>query len=151
MGNVINKSEPDGPVTIATFWELFDADFVKTMLDLEGIPAILTNECIILLDWRYANATGGIRVNVRGQDAARARRLLSEQPIRPDVAKPAVIDPEYELACPRCGSLEVRYERFSRFAFFLSLLMLGFPILVLRRALKCRTCRHRWKRSRHTY
>jgi hypothetical protein len=141
----MNEQEPDKLVTVATFRDIFEADFVTTIFDLEGIPSILANQHVAILRWDYSNAIGGIRLNVLGKDAERARQLLRDRPIRPDSARPPVIDRDYDLACPECGSLEVRYERFSRFAFFLSWLVLGIPIPIPRRRFKCRTCRHGWK------
>jgi hypothetical protein len=135
----------DDLITVATFWDVFDADFTKMMLDLEGIPSMLDNRHVVVLRWDYANAIGGIRLRVRKADAERATQLLRDKPIRPDSTKHAISDAEYELACPCCGSLDVRYEKFSRCVFFLTWLILGFPIIIPRKRFKCRNCRHRWK------
>ena len=134
------------PVTVATFWDVFDADFTRTMLDLEGIPSVLDDQYLVQLAWHYANAIGGVRLRVRASDAARARRLLRDTPIRPDSTRHAMSDAEHDLACPMCGSLEVRSEKFSRFAFFLTWLVLSLPIPIPRRRIKCRTCKHTWRR-----
>jgi hypothetical protein len=142
----LSSAGPDEPVTVATFWDVFDADFLWTMLDLEGIPAVLEDRHLVQLAWHYANAIGGIRVRVRASDAPRARQLLRDTPIRPDSTRHAMRDPEHDLACPKCGSLEVRGERFSRFIFFLTWLFPGWPIPIPRRRIKCRMCKHIWRR-----
>jgi hypothetical protein len=142
-----NVQAPDELVTIATFRDVFEADFVKTMLDLEGVPCLLESLDMVLLRWDYSNAVGGIKIKALAQDAERARQLLREKPIRPDSTRLKISDPEYDLACPRCSSLDVRYEKYSRCVFFVSWLILGFPIIIPARRFKCRACRHRWKWS----
>ena len=137
----------DKVVTIAAFRDVFEADFAKTILELEGVRCTLEGQYIVLLRWDYSNATGGVRLKALERDAQRARQLLREKPIRPDSTAHGITDPEYDLSCPRCGSLDLRYEKYSRCVFFASWLILGFPIIIPRKRLKCRACRHRWKPS----
>ena len=45
----VGNTASNGLVTVATFWDVFDADFVKMMLDLDGIPSVLEDKHMVLL------------------------------------------------------------------------------------------------------
>ena len=90
-------------VTIASFRDLPEAWLAKGSLESVGIPCFLANENIVRLDWLYANAVGGVRLQVHKKDVKVATELLGS-------GIPAVIfGEEGELylqpTCPECDSL----------------------------------------------
>lgn len=63
--------------TVATFTLPAQAELAKNALAEAGIPAVTSNEQVIAMDWLLANAVGGIRVQVRAEDADRAAEVLA--------------------------------------------------------------------------
>ena len=123
--------------TIATFYKPEEAHLLRMRLEAAGIEAFIQDEYMIQMDAFYANAIGGVRVQVADEDLADARDyLMADAGISPE--------PE-ELHCPQCGATGVETERFSKRLAFLSLLLTPFPILFFRRRHRCNTCLHTWK------
>ncbi len=131
-------------VTIASFRDLPEAWLAKGSLESVGIPCFLANENIVRLDWLYANAVGGVRLQVHRKDAKIATELLGS-------GIPAVIfGEEGELylqpTCPECDSLKISYGDRNRWVRFLSWLMLSFPLPFPRRLRwRCQDCGYEWK------
>ncbi len=65
--------------TVATFDIAAKAEVAKNVLDEAGIPAVLTYAEIVAMDWLIANAVGGIKLQVREEDAERAAAVLDER------------------------------------------------------------------------
>jgi hypothetical protein len=65
--------------TVATFDLAAKAEVAKNVLDEAGIPAVLADAEIVAMDWLIANAVGGIKVQVREEDAERAAAVLDER------------------------------------------------------------------------
>lgn len=65
-------------VTVATFANAFNANVVKGRLDSEGIPCFIKDEHTVAMNPFYSGALGGIKLQVREEDEADARRLLAE-------------------------------------------------------------------------
>ena len=62
--------------TLASFSQPMDAHLLRARLESCGIPAYLRDEHMITLDWLYANALGGVKVDVADEDYERAREIL---------------------------------------------------------------------------
>ena len=124
--------------TIATFTWLPEADALCMRLGAEGIEAFVPDQHTATANALYGNAIGGIRVQVADEDVERAREILGGG------VPPASAG---LFACPECGSDAVAYEKYSRRAAFLALLLLGIPLLWNRRRFACRACGHVWKES----
>jgi hypothetical protein len=61
---------------------LHEAEFVKSVLESEGIDTMLPDEHTVSIQPGVATALGGIRVMVRADDLQRATQLLNDvQPI----------------------------------------------------------------------
>jgi rubredoxin len=88
-----------------------------------------------------------VKLQVKRSDAERALAVLGPESAAPDheVEPEAGADESLTPSCPRCHSDEVVYERFSRRFFYLSLLVLGFPLLWGRRRYRCDRCGYTWK------
>lgn len=123
-------------VTIITVNWIIEADAICARLEASGIPALIPDQGAVAINPLLANAVGGIRIQVEESDAERAREIL-----RDDLkwAERGM------FACPACQSDRVEYERVSKRFAYLSLLLLGFPLLWVRRVYTCKACGHSWK------
>lgn len=65
-------------VTVASFDVTYKADLVKTALEEEGIPAIVTDREIVSMDWLLANAVNGVKVQVIEADEQRAVAFIRD-------------------------------------------------------------------------
>jgi len=54
-----------------------------------------------------------------------------------------------QLYCPECDSLDMYHSKPSRRFVLLSCLLLGFPLLFLKRKWKCRECGNQWKLTKY--
>ncbi|MBN1430275.1 MAG: DUF2007 domain-containing protein [Anaerolineae bacterium] len=138
-------------VTIATFSHPVQAHIVKARLEAEGIWAFVADESTITANWLMSIALGGVRLQVNGKDAENALDILDQAP-EPIEWEEEDADGEEESGdsndpekCPRCGSPDIRYEKYTKRLVFLSWLLLGFPIPFLRREWECKTCGLIWK------
>ena len=66
-------------VTVATFDQAAQARLAKNALDEEGIPAAVNDEALVAMDWLLSNAVGGVKVQVREEDADRAVAALERR------------------------------------------------------------------------
>ncbi len=65
-------------VTVATFSNAFNMHVIKGRLETEGIPAFAKDEHTVTANAFYAGALGGIKLQVREEDATDAQRILNE-------------------------------------------------------------------------
>jgi hypothetical protein len=65
--------------TVASFDLAAKAELARNVLEAAGIPAVLADAEIVAMDWLISNAVGGIKVQVREEDAERAAAVLDEQ------------------------------------------------------------------------
>ncbi|MCB1070641.1 MAG: DUF2007 domain-containing protein [Verrucomicrobia bacterium] len=124
-------------VTLTTVQWITEADLVCARLESEGIRSFIPDQGTVIMNPLYATAIGGIRVQVDEADLDRARALLGEE------SPPAVASGI--TACPACGSDQTHYENVSRRFAFLSLALLGIPLLWVKHQWTCEACGHRWK------
>lgn len=147
-------------VTVATFSQPLDSHLIRARLEAEGIPCFVADEFTVSANWFYSNAIGGVKLQVREADIDRARHIVEGELERrknaPDDIDWTAIDPQWTFdadsvddeeahTCPRCGSPEVFYEKFSRPLIFLSILLLGIPMPFLSRRWTCKSCDLTWK------
>ena len=128
----------DRLVTLVKVTYLTEADLLCSKLEASGIKTLIPDQSTAAMQPLYSSALGGIRVQVLASDLARAQEILK------DALPPAA---RGIFTCPQCGSDSVSYEKiFRRFA-FLSLLLLGIPLLWYMRRCSCSSCGHRWKQA----
>ena len=73
-----------GPwVTVATFWQPMDAHLARIKVESLDIDCVLLDEFLVATDWLYANAVGGIKLQVPAARADEAREAL-ERPVATD-------------------------------------------------------------------
>lgn len=65
-------------VTVGVFQFVAEAELMQSSLEDQGIPAYLTNDHIIAMDWLLATAVGGVKVQVAKEDAEAALQLINE-------------------------------------------------------------------------
>lgn len=135
-------------VTVATFQYSFEAQFARGRLESEGIYCFLADENIVGIAWIYANAVGGIKLQVREEDAERALEILEEDAEADLEELTEVADESVNVSyrCPHCGSTDLEDAPYSRRSAFLTILLFGFPIAFRRVGVTCRSCGHRWRR-----
>lgn len=98
-------------VRVARFWEVHRAHAAQAFLNSEGIDAFLANAHISGVAWHYGAAGGGIPLEVRAEDAERARELLASHGELAAEASSLRSAP-LEAACPRCAASDP--EPFTR-------------------------------------
>ena len=80
-----NSSDPNVEwVVIDTSTWLHEALFLKSVLESEGIEAMIPNEYTLGVQPLYSNLLGGAQVLVRAEDKARAEELLRSVESQPE-------------------------------------------------------------------
>jgi Putative prokaryotic signal transducing protein len=134
-------TDQQGMVTIRQFRDLPEALFAKGSLDSAGIECVLLDGNMVRLDWFISNLLGGVKLQVRPEDAAVAEEILS-QPIPENFDVPGV--GEYEQPrCPKCQSLDVNFQEVTPAAYLSAAVSVPYPFR--RRAWRCRSCDAEWE------
>ena len=68
----------DELVTIATTYDIVEAEFLRNHLESQGFEVFLADENIIGMYNLLANAVGGIKVKVLAEDAEDAQAFVEE-------------------------------------------------------------------------
>ena len=110
-------------VTVATFSQPVEAHLARTKLESEGVTCFVSDENVVTVNWLLSSAVGGVKLKVPEWQADYAREVL-----RPKPRLVVVADNDTDRCCPRCRSVDVYYQRFSRRAGFLAMVFLGFLI-----------------------
>ncbi|MFW5791985.1 MAG: DUF2007 domain-containing protein [Desulfohalobiaceae bacterium] len=128
-------------VTVKTFLYPWEADLARSALEAAGIPAYVRDAETVSLNWFLSNALGGVRVQVPGELADKAREVL--EATAEDVAWP---DPDEQPlpTCPRCGSASTTAFRGRWWLPFLSWFLADLLLLSRRKRRRCRRCGHTW-------
>ncbi len=138
-------------VTIARFAYSADpvseAELARIKLESEGIGCFLAGKNFAGVYWLASLADRGVKLQVRESDAERAKEVLGRR------EKVEIDESEYgdsaaeaeEVRCPRCGSEDVKYEKFSRKVFYLGIAFLRFPVPFPRKKHRCNNCGEVWK------
>jgi hypothetical protein len=66
-------------VTIAAYSSLFEAEFFKTILDLEGIESFVIDTNVMAVYPFLAPSSGGVKLQVKKSDAERALETLKKK------------------------------------------------------------------------
>lgn len=128
-----------GLVTVATFDNPVAAEVCAGQLEAAGIDAAVNDAETLAIDPLLTPAIGGIKVQVRAPDEKSALEVLREKTATDSADSPS------SRPCPYCGSSETYRERVSGRAAFLSILLLGFPLLFRSNKWKCMKCCRRFK------
>ena len=131
-------------VTIAKFRDLPEALLAQGNLNSAGIEGVLLDDNLVRLDWLWSNAVGGIKLQVRAEDAAEATDMLN-QPI-PEGFEIEGVGDYRQPECPKCKSLDVTFQEIYKPVAYASL-WVGVPLPVQRKGWKCRACGNEWERN----
>ena len=135
---------PDRLVTIATFDRATDARMAQGKLRSEGIECCIADEHFVTTNWLYSNLAKGIKLQVLESDTEVSLEILKGLPGRPP-SELSRFRTDDEPCCPECKSHNVHYEKWSKRAMCIGLLLLGFPLLFLKRKWVCEACGHAWR------
>jgi len=134
-------------VTVESFSEPWEAHLCRARLQAEGIRAVIAHEHHVSVDWPYATALGGVKVQVPADDieaAAEVMRLCRAGTYRDELdAAVGAPDPPH---CPRCTSTSFGPVRPPSWiaALLGSFLWLGVIFPVPKR-LRCVECGATWR------
>ena len=131
-------------VTVGWYWNPLSAHLVRNRLAENGLHAFIIDEFVPSMNWFYANAARGIKVQVPRSELEDAHKILGAG--KSEVF--ACLDDrprkgEEKIKCGQCKSRNVGRERYSLRAAFLSLLIFGFPLPIRSSARHCYDCDHR--------
>jgi hypothetical protein len=119
--------------TIDRYFWLHEALVASSLLEGAGIETCLPDANLVRLNWTYANAIQGIRLQVPVARANEARAMLRSDPVTfEDMPSP---DP-----CSNCGAASCQLVHPGRRATFLTWLLTGFPLWYQRPAWQCNHC-----------
>lgn len=123
-------------VTLTTVNWMHEADALCAQLESNGIGACVPDANTVTVLPLHGAALGGIRVQVEASDLARARELLRALAAAPE---------SHPIRCPACQSADVDQRRSAWPWFAAVVLLLGIPLLWLRKQYTCRACGRAWK------
>lgn len=130
--------------TVASFREPYQAYLAKGRLEAEGIPAFISDEYVVQMDWTHSEAVGGVKIKVPDEWLGRAREILAADYGGDLLAtEEARLQPESGETCPRCGSSSIAPVRYSVWSLIPSLLFLV-PFFFRRKKWVCGNCGSRW-------
>lgn len=139
---LITPVERYGLVTVGQFRDLPAALLAKGALDSAGIEAFLIDDNMVRMDWFISNLLGGIKLQVRPEDADAAMDVLEN-----DIPEGFEVEGlgDYEQPrCPKCGSVDITFEALNKPIAYTSAYV-GMPLPVPRDSWKCEACGQRWK------
>lgn len=144
---LIGLFQDSGLVVVRAYSLSLEAEMACSALRAAGIDARLADDHIVGVNWLWSNAVGGVKVLVSHEDAAAAEAVLAT-PATVDVDAVAHNDSmltEQPAECPRCGSHHTASVTAGRRLAFFSWLAVGFPIVPVRRRMRCQACGHRFR------
>ncbi|HSK76243.1 MAG TPA: DUF2007 domain-containing protein [Thermoanaerobaculia bacterium] len=139
-----SRYELEKLVTVETFSTPWEAQLARARLETEGIHSVIADENFVRLYCALSNALGGVKLQVRKEDAPRAAELLQDRHPIPEIYLVTEEDAA-QPRCPGCKSDNLDFERWSRLGFLGSLVILGVPLPIPRRRWICRNCGADWK------
>lgn len=134
-------------ITVATFMNPLEAHIVRGRLEAEHIETYVAHEHHIWANWFLSTALGGVKLQVKPEDAPRAREILRReqagdyQSLVVDVAEENSVP---QPTCPRCHSVDITPERSSAHLSLLIVWLSAIPFPYSGVKMTCRNCGHSW-------
>ncbi len=129
-------------VTVRQFRDLPEAVLAKGLIESAGIEGFLADDNMVRMDWFYSNLVGGIKLQVKPEDAVAARELL-EQPI-PQAFDVEGLGTYQQPRCPKCESLDITFEELNKPVAY-GTAWVGVPVPLHNRGWRCKSCGHAWE------
>lgn len=129
----------DELVTVATTYNLVEAEFYKNQLEAEGFEVYLADENIVGTFNLLANAVGGIKIKVPAEDAEDAAAFIEE------LGSSQIVEGEMEEAdsgygeCEKCQSRDLSPHR-EALGWKGILLFFSIPLVKPKLRLTCNKC-----------
>jgi len=131
-------------VTVAAYREPHGAHIARATLEAEGIPAFVSGENLVGVNWLWSQALGGVRVRVPAELAERAVAILTEDRSADlDSTEEASLPLVAADVCPGCGSTAISPAPHERRSKALSLLV-NIPFAYRRDYWRCEACGRTW-------
>ncbi len=136
-------------ITVVTAVYPHELTVIKGRLEAEGIPCFLKNEQIIQVAPFYSNTAGGVQLQVLESDLAKAQEIIALNEsdyidLSNEESQDNIIQPAEEVygkrRCPNCGSGAILPHKLPVFLYAVSILLLGIPLLFIKRKYHCFTC-----------
>jgi len=137
----LDEVEYQDLVTIKAYRDLPDALLAKGTLESAGIECHLVDDETIRMAWVWSNLIGGIKLQVKPEDADAAGEVLN-QPI-PEGFEAETAGTYQQPQCPKCASFDVTFQSIDKSIAYPSVLV-GLPLPVLKDAWNCEACGHSW-------
>ena len=126
-------------ITIATYTYPHEMVISKSKLDANGIECFVRDELTVQVNNFYSNAIGGVKLDVREEDAERAVQILKESN---DIN---VSYSESNIKCQHCGSGNIDGKKFNGKLSLLIWVALGIPIPIFSSKYHCYDCHKDYK------
>jgi len=126
-------------ITIATSYDIVEAEFLRNHLEEEGFEVYLADENIVGAYNLLANAVGGIKIKVPSREAEDALAFVD------DLRNAEIVEEEFEEfdagygECEKCQSRDLSVKR-EALGIKGILLFLGIPLVKPKRKLVCNEC-----------
>jgi hypothetical protein len=123
-------------VTLQRHYSMAGAIVAQSLLAHHDIPAFVFDRNVVVTDWGYLFAVGGLRLSVLDHDLQAARDVLAAaRAENPPDGGPG--------CCPACGSGNV--FRRARWLAGVLFILLSIVYDVPSRSRTCLDCRHKWR------
>lgn len=138
----------DKIIVYQTFTDPINAHIIKGVLDANGIECFISDENIIAVNLLYAQAVGGVKLNVFEKDIPRINSLLNSGITNAETEVEE--NSENSIICPRCHSNNVAYggsvkKKFGLWNMILPFLLMVYPF-TMRKAYHCFNCDHEFRK-----
>ncbi|MQP76366.1 hypothetical protein CQ393_10755 [Stenotrophomonas sp. MYb238] len=94
-------------LTIARYFDPWEAHILRARLEVEGIPARVTGDQHIIANWPLSVALGGAALQVPDSHAGQAREIITAYHAGILEQDLIAAHPEAAEACPDCGKTEI--------------------------------------------
>jgi len=136
------KPELQEWVRVKRYRDLWQADIGRSVLESSGVESLLVDHNVIRMDWFWSNLIGGVKLNVKPDDAEDADTLLRQLPPEQfDYDAGATFE---QPRCPRCNSLDISFEAIRKGIGYVSAWLIGLPLLIKSEKWVCHACDARW-------
>ncbi len=133
-------------ITIARYFDPWEAHILRARLVAEGIPASVAGEQHMMADWPLSVALGGAALQVPSAHLDQAREVVALYHSGALMAELIAEHPECEDRCPVCGrtDLKATVPHGQRAALIASFLLASAPFPTCASRMQCNSCGHRW-------
>ncbi len=132
-------------LTVARYFDPWEAHILRARLEAEGIPACVTGDQHIIANWPLSVALGGAALQVPEGHAGQAREIIAAYHAGVFEQDLVAAHPEAAEACPGCGATQtsatVPFEQRALAVATFLLASAPFPTRASR--LTCRACGRR--------